>query len=64
MNALLPNLTEPGFMPDMVQAAVALEAEKDAAATWEAIQIRESTMTLAMEEILQLRPPSHWGINE
>jgi len=42
----------------------ALVAELDSATTLEAIQTRESTAMPVEEKILQIRPTSHWGLNE
>jgi hypothetical protein len=64
MNALIPDLAGLELIPDVANAVEALVAESDSVAILEAIQARASTLTPVMEEILQLRPPSHFGINE
>jgi hypothetical protein len=64
MNALILEPTELGFVPDGAKASVALVRETDLDSILEEIQIRESTITPVMEEILNFRPSSHWGINE
>lgn len=64
MNALASDAPELELTPDLANAVEALVAEMDSAATWDALQARESTLTPVMEKILQFRPPSHWGINE
>ena len=64
MNALTPDQVELELAPDVAKAVDALVAELDSAAILEALQARASTLTPVMEKILQLRPSSHWGINE
>ena len=32
--------------------------------TIEAVLVQAETVTLVLEEILRIRPPSHWSINE
>jgi len=64
MNALIPDQAGLELIPDVANADEALVAELDSVAILEAIQVRASTLTPVMEEILQLRPPSHFGINE
>ena len=51
-------------MPDAVKASLAVLAELESVSILEAIRVRESTLTVFMEKILQSRPSSHWGINE
>ena len=64
MNALIPDLAGLELIPDVENAVEALVAELDSVAVLKAIQARESTLTSVIEEILQVRPPSHFGINE
>jgi hypothetical protein len=64
MNALASDAAELELTPDLANAVEGLMAEMDSAATWEALQARESTLTPVIEKILEFRPPSHWGINE
>ena len=64
MNALDSDAAELELPPDLANAVEALLAEMDSAATSDALQARESTITPVIEKILQFRPPSHWGINE
>jgi len=62
MNSSVLNQTRVGISQDQVSPfAVAEDAP-----TWtiEAIQIRAEAVSPVMEEILQSRPPTHWGINE
>ena len=32
--------------------------------TFEAIHVRAETVTLVLKEVLHIRPPPHWGIND
>jgi hypothetical protein len=64
MNALIDDPAEPGVMPDALKGSEAVAAELDSASMVEAIRVRESTLTPLMENILQFRPASHWGLNE
>jgi hypothetical protein len=64
MNALIPEPADLELMPDAAKTSEALVAKLDSTSTLEAIQVRASTVTPFMEEILQFRPSSHWGINE
>jgi len=50
--------------PDQMKSVEILVAEMDSAAMLKAIKARESTPTPVMEKILQIRPTSHWGLNE
>jgi hypothetical protein len=64
MNALDCDAAELELTPDLANSVEALVAEIDSAATRDALQARESSLTPVMETILQFRPPSQWGINE
>jgi hypothetical protein len=64
MNLLIPDPAGLELLPDTAKAVEALVAELDSVAILQAIQARVSTLTPVMEEILQFRPPSHFGINE
>jgi hypothetical protein len=64
MNALIPEPADLEVVPDAAKTAGALVAKLDSTFTLEAIQVRASTITPFMEDILQFRPSSHWGINE
>jgi hypothetical protein len=61
---LIHDPTEVEPVPDAVKGSVAVLAELNSASILEAIRVRESTLTVVMERILQSRPSSHWGINE
>jgi len=62
MNASVLNPTEVGVSQDQVSPFAV--AESEFAWTIEAIQIRAEVVTPALEEILQWRPQTRWGINE
>jgi hypothetical protein len=64
MKALIHDPTEVEPVPGAVKAAATVVAELNSASILEAIRVRESTLTVFMEKILQSRPSSHWGINE
>lgn len=64
MNRPIPDLVELKLLPDTAKAVEALVAEMDSVTILGVIQARVSTLTPVMEKILQLRPPSHFGINE
>jgi hypothetical protein len=64
MNALIPEPADLELMTDAAKTSGALVAELDSTSTLEAIEVRASTVTPFMKEILQFRPSSHWGINE
>jgi DNA-directed RNA polymerase specialized sigma54-like protein len=64
MNAQILDAAKLKLMPHAAETAEAGEAEEDAAVMLEAIQTRERTLTHVFEKILEVRPPSHWGINE
>lgn len=64
MKALIHGPTEVEPVPGAVKASLAVLAELESASILEAIRVRESTLTVFMEKILQSRPSSHWGINE
>jgi hypothetical protein len=64
MKALIPDPTEVEPVPCAVKASLAVLAELESVSILEAIRVRESTLTVLMERILQSRPSSHWGINE
>ena len=64
MKALIHDPTEVEPVPGAVKASLAVLAELESASILEAIRVRESTLTVFMEKILQSRPSSHWGINE
>jgi hypothetical protein len=61
---LIHDPTEAGPVPGAVKASLAVLAELESVSILEAIRVRESTLTVFMEKILQSRPSSHWGINE
>ena len=64
MNLSIPDPAELEFTPDVVNAVEVLVAEMDSTAILAAIQAREFNLTPVLENILQFRPSSHWGINE
>jgi hypothetical protein len=64
MNPLITDPVELEAMPDLTDAVDGLVAEMDSDATLEAIRARESTPTPVTEKPLQIRPTSHWGLNE
>ena len=64
MEILIPSSAELGLVSDPAKASAAVVAELDSASSLEAIQVRASTLTPVLEEILHFRPSSHWGINE
>jgi hypothetical protein len=64
MNALDSDAAELELTPDLTNAVEAIVAEMDSAATRDALQARESTLSPVIEKILQFRPPFRWGINE
>lgn len=64
MKSLIPDPTGQESIPEVAKEVEALVAELDSATTLEAIQTRESTAMPVEEKILQIRPTSHWGLNE
>jgi hypothetical protein len=64
MNALTFTPVELELTPETVKPSEAEVADQDSAATLQTIELRASTVTPVIEEILHCRPPSHWGINE
>jgi hypothetical protein len=56
-----PVLTRPDV--SVVQLQV-VQAPSDPGDIFASIQARADAVTLVLEEILQTRPPPHWGINE
>jgi hypothetical protein len=64
MNELIVDPAELEFLPAAVDLSQAAGADLDSTSTLETIQVRELTVTLVMEKIVQPRPSSHWGINE
>ena len=64
MNQLISDPVESQPTPDVTNAVDALVAEMDSAAISEVIQVRVTTLTPILKEILESPPPSHWGINE
>ncbi|HWV98624.1 MAG TPA: hypothetical protein VNZ64_02915 [Candidatus Acidoferrum sp.] len=64
MNPSISDPIELELMPEAAQTPEAVEAEQHSAFILAAIEVRASTLTPVMEEILQFRPSSHWGINE
>jgi hypothetical protein len=64
MDTLIPYSAELGLVPDAAKVSEAMVADLDSASLLEAIQVRASTLTPVIEEILHFRPSSHWGINE
>jgi len=64
MKALIHDPTAVEPVPGAVKASLAVLAELESASILEVIRVRESTLTIVMEKILQSRPSSHWGINE
>ena len=59
MNTIIAAATQLELMPGMAQAPDGVIAELNSASSFEALQVRESTITLVLENILQFRP-SHW----
>ena len=64
MNPLIPDPAGLELTPDVANVVEALVAEMDSTAISEAIQTRETALTPVMAIILEVRPPSHFGINE
>ena len=64
MNTLIADPPELELIPGVAEASEGVLAELDLASIVKAIQVRESTITPIMKELLQSRPSSHWGINE
>ena len=62
-----PSISKPGGLkptPDVTKPGEAPVAEMDQAAALEASQARELTPTPVMKKTVQIRPTSHWGLNE
>jgi hypothetical protein len=50
---------------DVVLAQSEFTAAQIASAdTFETIHVRAETVTLVLKEVLHVRPPPHWGIND
>jgi hypothetical protein len=64
MDTLIPISAEVGLVSDAAKGSEALVAELDSASVLQAIQVRISTLTPVLQEILNFRPSSHRGINE
>lgn len=64
MDALIPDPAQLALMPEGVKALEAAGAEPDLTSSLAAMEVRATTLTRVMEEILQFRPSSRWGINE
>jgi hypothetical protein len=64
MRTLIPDPSELELTPDAMEASAVASADLNSPSAFETIRVRELTLTLFMEEILQSRPSSHWGINE
>ena len=64
MRALIPDPVGLELVPDAAEAADAVSADLNSISILETIRVRELTRTSVLEEILQSRPSSHWGINE
>lgn len=65
MNTLITSgPAELELIPEAAKTSEAVAAEQDSASISEAIEVRASSLTPVMDEILQSRPSSHWGINE
>jgi hypothetical protein len=64
MDTLIPHSSELGLVPDALKVSETMVTEPDSASFLEAIQVRASILTPVIEEILDSRPSSHWGINE
>jgi hypothetical protein len=64
MRALIPGPVALELVPDAAKAADAVSAELTSTSILEAIRVRELTRTSVLQEILQSRASSHWGINE
>ena len=64
MKTLIAAPAEIEIMPRVPETLQEIVAVPDPGSIFEAIQTREKTVTLVMENILQFRPSSHWGINE
>jgi hypothetical protein len=64
MNALISAPVELELIPEALKLSETVVAEQDSAVILEAIELRASSLTPVMEEILHSRPSSHWGINE
>jgi len=62
-----PSISKPDELkptPDLTTVVDALVAEMDSAAIVKAIEVREATAMSLVEKPLQIRPTSHWGLNE
>jgi hypothetical protein len=64
MEPLIPDPTGQESIPEVAKEVEVLVAQLDSASTLEAIQARELTTMRFEEKILQIRPSSHWGLNE
>ena len=64
MEPSIPKPAELKPAPDLTTVVDALVAEMDSAAILKAIQAREETVMSVVEKTLQIRPTSHWGLNE
>jgi hypothetical protein len=64
MLALIPDPVGLELVPDAAEAVGAVSADLNSTAILEAIHVRELAQTSVLEDILQSRASSHWGINE
>jgi hypothetical protein len=64
MRALIPDPVGLELVPDAAEAADAVSADLNSASILETIRVRELMRTSVLEDILQSRASSHWGINE
>lgn len=64
MKPLIPDPTGQESIPEVAKEVGALVAELDTATTLAAIRSHESTATSVAEKSFQIRPTSHWGLNE
>ena len=64
MNPLIFKPAELKPTPEAKNPIEALVAEMDSAAVLKAIQVPKATIVSIVEKPLQIRPTSHWGINE
>ena len=64
MKPLIPDPTRQESIPEVPKEVGALVAGLDTAMTLAALGAHESTDTSVAEKSLQIRPTSHWGLNE
>ena len=64
MRALIPDPVGLELVPDAAEPADAVSVDLNSTAILEAIRVRELTQMSVLQDNLQSRASSHWGINE